>query len=373
MITAAAARLERLMEFLRGDPDNSALLTDAAETALTAGSPLLARDLLAQRLRKTPATGRERNLEGIIALALNEFEIAREVFARLLENSPGDTALRFNLAWAERKMGQPENALALLDETVTGALPQAALVEVQILHSTGDFDKAIAAARRHIVRHPQCEPLMATVSVLALDVEDSALARACALSGGDHPDALTTRGVLALEQGAPEEALAHFDDAITRESRGARSWIGRGLARLALGEHAAAADDIDKGAEIFGDHLGSYIAAGWAHLIMGDVHGAEARFRKALALDDNFGETHGSLAVVAAIRSDLDDARTKAKTAIRLDKACFSARFAQSLILAAEGSGEAGRKVFDAMLQMPIEGSGRTIAQFIARMGVVRY
>lgn len=366
---ASISRLQRLMGYLKKDPENPSLLLDAAEAALAEGEAAVAIDLLDRRRKTAPPGDQERNLEGLAAIALSDFDGARRIFTSLLEEKPDDPALRFNLAWSAWKSGAPTEALALLDESVTAALPQAALLEVEILHVAGDFDPAIDAARRHIQKFPDHLGLMSAVSVLAMDVEDRALARDCALKAGDHPEAMTTLGVLALGEGAAKDALDLFDAAINAEQRAARSWVGRGLAQLALGDYAAAAADIDRGAEIFGDHLGSYIAAGWAHLIKGDTIKAEERFQKALAIDPNFGETHGSLAAIDVIKGDIVGARSKTKVAIRLDKACFSARVAQSLILTAEGSGDAGRAVFDAMLHMPIDDAGRTIAQTLVSIG----
>lgn len=368
-IETSASRLERLNGFLKQDPNNPSLLLDVAEAALAAGEAALARDLLERRRHVMPPGDREQNLDGLAAIGLGDFGAAGAIFGQLLEEAPDDPALRFNLAWSEWKCGRAEAALELLDDSVTATLPQAALLEVQILHVAGDFDRAIEAARRNIRRFPDHKGLMSAVSVLALDVEDRALARDCALKAGDHPEALTTLGVLALGDGSANDALELFDTAINSEGRGARSWVGRGLAKLALGDYSAAAADMDRGAEIFGDHIGSYIAAGWAHLIKDDLKKAEERFQKALAIDPNFGETHGSLAAIDAIRGDIVGARSKTKVAIRLDKACFSARVAKSLILTAEGSGDTGRAVFEAMLQMPIDDAGRTIAQSLVSIG----
>jgi len=52
-----------------------------------------------------------------------------------------------------------------------------------------------------------------------------------------------------------------------------------------------------------------------------------------MALDRNFGETHGGLAVVHMLQGKTELAEGEVKRALRLDPKCFSGRFAQSLLL----------------------------------------
>ena len=54
-------------------------------------------------------------------------------------------------------------------------------------------------------------------------------------------------------------------------------------------------------------------------------------------MDRNFAETHGALAAIAASRGHQDKAQEMIKVAQRLDPACLSAQFAQSVIAAQSG------------------------------------
>jgi tetratricopeptide (TPR) repeat protein len=211
---------------------------------------------------------------------------------------------------------------------------------------------------------------MATVSVLALDVDDEALAAACAEKGGDHPDALSTLGTLALGRERATEALDLFDRALERSQQVPRAWVGRGLARLLTGATSEAAADLDRGAGMFGDHLGSWIAAGWAHYVNKDMATARARFETALELDPNFAETHGSLAVLDLMAGDLEGAREKSEIALRLDRQCYSAALARSLLAAGQGDQETARRIYERAIDTPVDASGRTIAQALAKLGM---
>lgn len=363
-------RLARLLALLESDPGNLALLADAADTALAERRPDCAEELLERYAAIAPLPPREAHLAGLAAMELGKFDQASDRFRRLLDEGVDEAGVRFNLAWSKAMLKDFDGALDLLDEGTVRALPQAAMLHVQILHEKGEFDAGADRAREYVALHPDHRGLMAAVSVLALDVEDPELAAACAAKAGGHPDALATLGTLALGDDRPDEALRLFEDALARNEGVPRAWVGRGLARLAAGDAAAAAPDIDRGAEMFGDHLGSWIAAGWAHFVGGDLAASRARFETALAIDPTFAETHGSLAVLDILAGDLDKGRERSDVALRLDRQCYSAALARTLLASAGGDEASARRIFETAINTPVDASGRTIAQALARSGL---
>lgn len=367
---AAPSRLDRLLPLLEADPANLSLLADAAETALAEHRPEIAADLLGRYAAIAPLPPRETNLAGLAALQTKSYGRAAALFGELVESGVDEPAVRFNLAWALAMDKQFDRSLELLDDDLARALPQAAMLQVQLLHDRGAFDDAARRAREYVDFHPDYAPLMAVVSVLALDVEDPELAAACAEKGGEHPDALTTLGTLALGDERATEALDLFDRVLDRNPQVPRAWVGRGLARLMTGQSPDAAADIDRGAEMFGNHLGSWIAAGWAHFVNKDLAAARARFETALELDDTFAETHGSLAVLDLLEGNAEGAREKSEIALRLDRQCYSAALARSLLAAGAGDQETARRIYNAAANAPIDGSGRTIGQTLAKLGM---
>lgn len=363
----ARERLAMLAGFLGQDPSNIELRTDTAEAALDAGDPARAASILREAPADVPP--RAANLAGLAALRLGRFKEAADAFGSLVDGGEDAPGLRFNLAWARTRLGDLEGALALLDPAVT-RLPQAAMLEVQVLHAAGRLDEAVEKARIHLAMHPDDAGLNAVVSVLAVDVEDPDLAAATAARAGDHPDALATLGTLALGEDRASNALDYFDRALDANRHSPRAWIGRGLARLMTGAQDRAPADIDRGAELFGTHVGSWIAAGWAHYVAGDRRAARARFETALALDPTFAETHGGLAVIDIADGRLADAAERTKVALRLDRECFGAALARSLLTTADGDPARGAAILQRAMNTPLDASGRTIAQSLARMGL---
>lgn len=360
-------RLARLTGYLASDPNNLSLLLDASEAALSERRPGLAVELMERYGALAALEGRALNVASLAALQTGAHAKAADGFAILLETEPHSPALRFNRAWALAMDRHFEEALTLLDEDSARSLAQAAMLRVQIMHQLGHVDEAAEAARAYILVHPEHEGLMAATSVLAIDIEDLELADNCAKKAGGHPDALTTLGILALGRAADSEAADMFERALAIQGQSPRAWVGKGLAELIAGTHAEAAKHIERGAEMFGDHIGSWIAAGWAHLLSNDINNARRAFERALLIDDNFAESHGSLAVIAALEGRSSEAERLVEVALRLDKQSFAAVFARTLLLQAQGKAELARAIFERALNTPIDASGATIAQALAK------
>ena len=363
------AQLDRLLGYLEHDPQNATLLVDAAEAAINAKRPDAAIDLLDRAAAVSPAGDRERNLAGLAAMLAMRFDVAADSFAALLADGSDNPGVRFNLAWS-RAMGKDDaGALDALDDATGDALPQAAALQVQLLHATGQFDEAFERGKHYLDLHPDGRSLNANMSVLAIDMEDEALAAQCAAKAPGHPDALTTLGTLALGGDDAVAAETLFEEALKKNADVPRAWVGLGLAHLLSGDQAQAPTEIDRGAELFGDHLGSWIAAGWAYFVNGDQATARARFEHALALDPTFGETHGSLAVLDIMSGDAGSARERARVALRLDRESASAALAMAMLAAGDGDAETSKAIIERALTTPIDASGRTIAQALARIG----
>ncbi|MEI9851963.1 MAG: tetratricopeptide repeat protein [Sphingomonas sp.] len=363
-----AGRFARLAALLAHDPDNLPLLADAAEAGFAEERFEEAAELLARHERIAPLPAPAQHLAGLAAMRLLDWQGAARRFDALLAGGADAPPVRFNLAWSLAMDKRFDAALAALDEAAGAALPQAAQLEVRLLHELGDFARAGDRARALIALHPDHRGLNAAVSTLAIDIEDETLAQRCAERAGDHPDALATLGTLALGRDEIAAAAPLFEAALARDPDAPRAWIGKGLVALLAGDPAQAAQAIDRGAGRFDTHLGSWIAAGWAHAIAGDTAAARERFERACALDDAFAEAQGSLAVVDLLDGRIDEAKRRTAVALRLDRQCFSGALAAMLLAAGAGDGDKAKRIFETALDTPTGDGGRTIAQSLARL-----
>ena len=81
-------------------------------------------------------------------------------------------------------------------------------------------------------------------------------------------------------------------------------------------------------------------------------------------------EAQGSLAVVDILEGNVEAGRERAEKALRLDRNSYSAALARMLLAAASGDQATARRIFELAVNSPVDGSGRTIAQAAARLGM---
>jgi Flp pilus assembly protein TadD len=367
MDNTAADRLKSLTQFLDSDPENPALLRDVAETAMEANECELASGIFKRLNEVEPLEGEAANLAGIAAMRAGDQETARQWYALAEKDMPDDSGLLFNKAWSLALSKEYSASAELLSEEVTKTLPQAAMLDMQIAHELGEFEDAEAKMDAYIALHPDYPPLQAAASVLAMDVDRPDLAREAAIKGGDHPDAVTTLATLDLGEFKVDEAEAQFTQALATGHNNPRAEIGMGLVALARQDYTGAAASIDKGAEQFGDHLGSWIAAGWSYLLAGDNEKARERFQKALDTDDTFGEAQGSIAVMDILEGDLEEGQRKAQIALRLDRESFSASLASILIANSKEDPDTAQRILERALKTSVLPGGETLEQAIVQ------
>jgi tetratricopeptide (TPR) repeat protein len=360
--------LQRLLAFLSADTGNAQLLADAASAAFDDQKYDLAQQLVERREAVEPLTAELVNLKGMIALARQHFDAAATAFEILLATSGSDPALKFNLAWAKAMTNQWPAALALLDEATLAASPRAPSLKIHAMHHLNMYEEGLAAGEHLAQRFPDNHALMGALATLAMDAEKPDLALQYAKRAGQDPEGEAALGFLLLGENNAIQSMELFDRAISAQPGSPRAWLGKGLSLLASGQAESAADAIDRGAEMFGTHLGSWVASGWAHFIAGDRAKARASFERAISVDPNFSESHGGLAVLDVAEGRIQAAKRECEIALRLDKNCFGGALAKSLLLQQGGHAQAAQKVREMAMSVPIGVKGQTIAQALAGM-----
>jgi len=362
-------RLARLLGFLNADPSNRALIGDAAAAAFDEQLFDLAVQLVEQYRAIEALPPQLANLEGLVALARGDHAGAAAIFERLRRNNETDPVLKFNLAWAYAMAEQWQKALELLDDAALAASPRAPSLKVHVMHHLGSYNDALAAGAQLAERFPQDDALMGALATLAMDADRADLARQYAQRGANSAEGAMALGFVTLGDHDPSASLALFDRAIAAQPDNARAWVGKGLGLLAEGKADAGSQAIDRGAELFKDHLGSWIASGWAHFARGDYARARNSFERAESIDASFSECHGGLAVIDLLEGKKAQAQRRCDVALRLDRKSFGGALAKVLLLSDAGQPDMARKVRDMAFSTPIGQHGETLGQLLATLG----
>lgn len=363
---AEASRTSRLLGYLEHDPENLRLISDVAEAAVADGDDATAMAMFEKHEAFSPLPPGMLNLKGLAGLKAGRFDEAAAAFASLRDAGEDAPAVRLNLAWALTMAGDYVAALPLVDEAVIALGPSGAGLKIRLLHHLDRPDEAMEEGAQLAERYPDDHVLMGTLANAALDADRPDLARLYAERAGNHHDGLSTMGLLLLDEDRVGESAALFDRILAADAGNARALLGKGLERLAVGDAPDAARWLDRAAERFGDHLGTWIAAGWAWYVQGDLKTARERFETALALDDTFAETQGGLAVLDIAEGRIEEGRRRTEVALRLDRASFGAALATVMLLEHDGKPEMAQRVREAAFNVPVGIGGKTLAQALA-------
>jgi tetratricopeptide (TPR) repeat protein len=344
---ARSSRLARLLDYLKQDPSNLALLHDASDLALQEGCWDEARALVANTLALAPLDSVSCYRKAVILTHDGNAAASLVLTQALLDAGVQNDAVLFQHARALILTGRHADAEPVLEGLLPRAdhLPEFPYLYVRALHGAGRIEDAI-----RIASGLGAEPLaQGMLSLLYTDddrlQEGADLAKAVLATHPDNIDALISAGTVSLAMEEVDAALPYFEHAIQRHAHNGRAWMGMGLARLSAQDFRAAREAFEKTVTLMPAHLGSWNTLAWIQILQQDHAAADATLQAALRINHNFGETHGTIAVLRAFEQRWAEAKQHADVAVRLQPDSFAGRFAQTLLLEHRGRPDKARQL----------------------------
>jgi tetratricopeptide (TPR) repeat protein len=348
------SRLNRLLGYLEQDPQNLPLLRDASNEALQLGLWSEAHELLDRSLELAPSDPVSRYRIAVALMMEGDAQGSLSHTQSLLEEGVDAPAVLYQHARALILLGRHAEAEPCFESLQGHAaeLPEFALLHIRALHGAGKLDEAIALASSM-----EADTVaQGMLSLIYVDDEQIArgaeVARQVLAKEPDNVDALLASATAAIAMEDADAALPQFERVARLHADSGRAWLGIGLARMDAGDLSGARDAFEKTVRLMPSHLGSWNALAWVQMLQNDLDAAEETVEAALRQDRNFGETHGTLAVLMAARQRWDDARREADIAVRLQPESFAGRFAQTLIIEHRGRPQLAQQ----MLRRVMEG-----------------
>ena len=339
-------RLARLLGYLEQDPANIALLHDASDQALQEGSWEQARALVASTLALVPQDPVSRYRKAVLLTQDGDAAGSLALTQALLDEGHEVDAVLFQHARALILAGQHRDAEPILEGLLPRAdgLPEFDYHYIRALHGAGRLEDAIRVAA-DLGPDPVAQGMLSLLYTDAEKLQEGAdLAAAVLATQPDNIDALISAGTVSLAMEEAASALPYFERAVHTHADNGRAWMGIGLARMSTQDLPAARDAFQKAVNLLPTHLGSWNTLAWVDMLLQDYTAAEATLQTALRINHNFGETHGTIAVLRAFEERWAQSKHHADIAVRLQPESFAGRFAQSLLLGHEGRPEKARQ-----------------------------
>ena len=332
------ARLARFDGYLAQDATNIPLALDAFEAALEGG----ALDRAQAYLDAAGAAGAElpylQHRQAALFAAQQRYDEALSLQESLCATYPDNADLRCGLASYRHLAGQPEQALAAWRDLIdAGTLPDGARAGwLRSMHAVHHLNDALAWGHANEQTLREQPDAAGVLSLIAADGADWTGAERWSAQALHHlPDSLeaqTAAAAVALSKRDASTAQAHLLRVLTARPAEGRAWSSLGIAHLLLQEAGAARQAFERACALMPGHIGSWHGLGWACLLGADLAGAASAFSHALALDRNFAESHGAVAITAALSGEGSRAREHVELALRLDAKALSPRYAQAVL-----------------------------------------
>ncbi|MBK4735681.1 tetratricopeptide repeat protein [Noviherbaspirillum pedocola] len=333
------SRFDRLIGYLAHDPSNLPLLQDASHEAMQLGLWREAHELLDRTLALSPTDAPSRYRMSVALMMEHDPIASLEYSQALIDEGVDAPAVLYQHARALILAGRHAEAEPLFERLAPHAseLPEFALLHIRALHGAGKLDEAAALAATM-----EADPIaQGMLSLIRIDNDDleagAALAREVLAHDPDNVDALLASATAAVAMEDAEAALPQFERVAALHADSGRAWMGIALARLSAGDIAGGREAFEKTVRLLPGHLGSWNALAWVQMMQNDLDAAQETLEAAMRQDRNFGETHGTLAVLLASRGQWDEARHETDIALRLQPESFAGRFAQTLIIEHRG------------------------------------
>lgn len=338
---APSPKLARLLSFLKEDPNNNALRLDIFDTALQSGQHAVSEEQLdfARRnsLDADTWTMREANLR----IAQQRYPEAEQVLTALQDRVGKHPAIAQNLGFIASLRNDYQTCFAIVKDWAD--VPPDAPIEpglqsmwLRCLHHLGQLDTALAWGERRLQHRTLHSEALGVASLIAVDASQLDKARAWSefsLQGNpDLPEAILTRSTVALGDRDATLAKSLAEQILQHQPENGRAWSGRGFAQLLELDLASARSSLEQATRFMPSHIGTWHGLGWACLLAKDYAAAQQAFEAALERDHNFGETHGGLAVIAAMQGQREVAENHLRRAFGLNNEGLSAQYARALL-----------------------------------------
>jgi putative PEP-CTERM system TPR-repeat lipoprotein len=295
-------------------------------------------------------------LIGRSASVSGEFETAESAFREALVASPGDPALRGELARLHAAQGRYDEAIDELSALVREGDAAAELFLVRTLVASGNVAQALSQARALAERSPERPEWHTLVGLIQLQQGERPQGRASLIKALNVDDgylpALLALGRLGLEDGNEASAERYFNAVLRIEPR-------HGLAMLGLAESAGRRGDVStaeswlkRAVEANPDAVLPRLWLSRFHAQSGNADAAISTAREAVAASPRDPRALALLAELQARNGDLDGAADTYGMLIDVVPDDLTSRLALARIAAQQGREGEARQHINAALEV---------------------
>jgi tetratricopeptide (TPR) repeat protein len=352
-------RLERLLGLLAREPGNLGLRKDVVREACKMDAWERVGEIAEEGACLYPDDTEMLVLSACVHMNGKRYAEAEKALAAAIALGFEPVEVRYHLAFARLMQRRHAQALEILKVPLMSfELPRALILRARCWHHLGRRDEAIKDCRAYLAHASMDAETNGLLAILLYEDNQHSPARrhadAALLRDPLQCEALLTLALIHADGDNDVLARHIFERLLAKHPVCGRGWLGLALLKLRHSQVEEAKRDVELATQYTPDDIATWQVLGWIEIMRGDVTAAQRAFETAHTIDRNFAETHGGLAVVAALQGHEDQARLSVKRALRLDPEALSSRYAEVLLFHRSAGGQAkGREILRKVLERP--------------------
>lgn len=371
-ISPEQSRLNRLLDFLKQDPSNQTLLLDAISLAIEVRDIVSAQQLIKHIDSYAIDDPQVYAQATHLLLQMGQYAAAGGFGDKAIDGGITHPAVFFNTAFGHFYSGDYVDAAKLLAHLSSEAdCPASVLIlHARALHHQELTEEAEPLAHRARQQEPDNLEARGLLALLQYENDNNSTALHTAhetlAEDPNQLDALIACASANFEQGNLEASRKAWLHTVEAHPDCGRAWSGLALLEFNELEFMQAEEHLKIAIQFMPDHIGTWHLLAWIYILRDDSIAARKALDKSYALDRNFGETHGGLAIVDVMDGLDDQARLGIRRALKLNPNGLSAHYAEMLLLQKAGNpAEATRLVNQVLDRATPDGtdSGRTLIE----------
>jgi tetratricopeptide (TPR) repeat protein len=351
----STSQLQRWLSFLEQDPKNTHLISSILELALETNQVDVLNQMIAHLQTQEIDEPQLNRLASLVCLQLGKIQEAVSFGENVLGTEFENATVLHNLAYAQLYLGDYQKAQSLLQPLIefSSALDANTYVlYARIMHHLECPEDAIHALVKAIALNPSHAEALGNLALLQYETDhnlsDYANAKATALKAINiqpyQLEALLALAEIQLNERSISQARSNFNLILEHHPQSGRAWSGLGQLEFYETHIDLAEKYLLTAVEYMKDHVGTWQVLGWCYVLKNDIEKAAWAFDIALSLNTEFADSYGGLAVVAAMRQDIDTAKQRIQQAFALDEHSMAATFAEYILLNNAGSPDAAQQ-----------------------------
>ena len=355
----SSERIDRLKNFYLQEPSNQFLLNDLVEQYFTEDRLEQLVDFAESLDSDAISDSQIAHRVGIAGLVVGHYKFAESCFSKCFSVHPENAAIAYNYAFAKYAQHDFAKSLEILNSVndFWQECAQVKLLAARCFHQIKELESALESIESFLQVEPTNVEGLGLKSLILLDngeyQEAEKLSNQVLKQQQNLLEPLLAMSSSLIAQGEFDRAKNWVEQGIEKHPKVGRLWQNKGQLEMLNMQFDLAETSLKTAVKNMPNHIGTWHLLAWTQLITDKQNDARESFDSALALDRNFADSHGAIAMMDILSGNIEKAEEGTRRALKLDPRCATGLYAKSLLLEKQGEADRAKAIIEKIFASP--------------------